>query len=147
MPSRCRNCWTSAIAAGASGAALIIDYGHAQTAPGDTLQALRQHRFAAITETPGECDLTSHVDFEALAKAITKTGATTWPLLTQRAFLLAMGIEQRSAILAKKAEGDARASIERAATRLAHPTQMGNLFKVLAATSPSMAAPYPFAAS
>ncbi len=129
------------------GSALIIDYGHAQTAPGDTLQAMRQHRFAAITESPGQCDLTSHVDFEALAKALAKGGAETWPLLTQRAFLLSMGLEQRSAILAAKAEGDARALIERAMTRLAHPDQMGNLFKVLAATSPGLAAPYPFAQS
>jgi SAM-dependent MidA family methyltransferase len=30
------------------GAALIIDYGHARSAPGDTLQALRGHAFAPI---------------------------------------------------------------------------------------------------
>ena len=31
---------------GHGGVALIIDYGHAQSAPGDTLQAVRGHRFA-----------------------------------------------------------------------------------------------------
>ena len=36
-----------------AGAALIIDYGHLHTAPGDTLQAMRDHRFVALTETPG----------------------------------------------------------------------------------------------
>jgi NADH dehydrogenase [ubiquinone] 1 alpha subcomplex assembly factor 7 len=47
------------------GAALIIDYGHVQSAPGDTLQALRGHRFVPVTQAPGECDLTSHVDRSA----------------------------------------------------------------------------------
>ena len=56
-----------------------------------------------------------------------------------------MGLEQRTSILAAKTSGKARASIERAMTRLAHPEQMGNLFQVLAVTSPGMAAPYPFA--
>ncbi len=125
------------------GAALIIDYGHARTAPGDTLQAMRQHRFAAITESPGDCDLTSHVDFAALAKALSKSGATPWPLLTQRAFLLSMGLEQRTAVLAARAGAQAPA-LQRAMARLAHPDQMGNLFKVLAVTSPGLAAPYPF---
>jgi NADH dehydrogenase [ubiquinone] 1 alpha subcomplex assembly factor 7 len=38
--------------AGHPGVALIIDYGHLRSAPGDTLQALRRHTFTAITETP-----------------------------------------------------------------------------------------------
>ena len=127
------------------GAALIIDYGHVQSAPGDTLQALRGHRFVPVTEAPGECDLTSHVDFEALGKALADGGAAVWPALTQRAFLLAMGLEQRTHILMSKAEGGPRQALERALTRLADPAQMGNLFKVLAATSPGLATPYPFA--
>ena len=35
-------------------------------APGDTLQAVRGHRFAPVLADPGEQDLTAHVDFEAL---------------------------------------------------------------------------------
>ncbi len=54
------------------GAALIIDYGHAASAPGDTLQAMRGHAYVPVTETPGDCDLTSHVDFEALTKALNR---------------------------------------------------------------------------
>ena len=51
------------------GVALIIDYGHARTSEGDTLQAVRGHGFADVLADPGEQDLTAHVDFEALAKA------------------------------------------------------------------------------
>ena len=35
------------------GVALIIDYGHERSAPGDTLQAVRGHRFAPVLDRPG----------------------------------------------------------------------------------------------
>ena len=129
------------------GAALIIDYGHLTSAPGDTLQALRRHTFAAITEDPGACDLTAHVDFEALGKALAAGGAVIHAAITQRAFLLAMGLEIRAENLAGKADTRQRIVMQRAVTRLAAPDQMGNLFKVLAATSPGLAQPYPFGRS
>ena len=64
--------------------------------------------------------------------------------MTQRDFLLAMGLEARTAALSATADTATREILQRAMTRLAHPDQMGNLFKVLAATSPGMAVPYPF---
>ena len=130
-----------------AGAALIIDYGHLATAPGDTLQAMRKHGFVSIFESPGECDLTSHVDFEALGKALAEGGAVVMPGLTQRGFLLAMGLEQRTVMLAAKSDLRTRAVLKRQMTRLAGEDQMGNLFKVLAAVSPGLATPYPFGRS
>ncbi len=126
------------------GVALVIDYGHLMSAPGDTLQAMRQHRFIPITETPGEADLTSHVDFAALARAFATGGAVALPGLTQRAFLLAMGLEQRIGQLALKADPATAATLHRQMARLADEDQMGNLFKVLGVTSPGLMTPYPF---
>jgi NADH dehydrogenase [ubiquinone] 1 alpha subcomplex assembly factor 7 len=126
------------------GAALIIDYGHLHTAPGDTLQAMRAHAFVPVTETPGEADLTSHVDFEKLAHALGEAGAVVQPGMTQRDFLLAMGLAQRIAQLQGKADDATRATLSRQMARLADEAQMGNLFKVLCATSPGMSTPYPF---
>lgn len=126
------------------GAALIIDYGHAASAPGDTLQAMRLHRYVSLTEAPGECDLTSHVDFEALGKAFRAGGAEVMPVITQRQFLMAMGLEQRVAMLSERADDNTRGILVRQMTRLADEDQMGNLFKVLAAVSPGLATPYPF---
>ena len=40
-----------------TGAALIIDYGHEKTAPGDTLQAVSGHRYVPTLVDPGEQDL------------------------------------------------------------------------------------------
>lgn len=129
------------------GAALIIDYGHLTSAPGDTLQAMRQHKFVGLTEAPGDCDLTAHVDFEALGKAIAAGGAAVHPAITQRVFLLAMGLEARVERLAAKADAQQRIVMQRAVTRLAAADHMGNLFKVLAATSPGQTPPYPFGRS
>jgi NADH dehydrogenase [ubiquinone] 1 alpha subcomplex assembly factor 7 len=126
------------------GCALIIDYGHLQTAPGDTLQAVRAHQYVAVTDQPGESDITSHVDFEALAKALSQGGASVPLAITQRAFLLAMGFEQRAAILSSKADANSRDILARAVARLAGETEMGNLFKVMAATSADLPMPYPF---
>jgi NADH dehydrogenase [ubiquinone] 1 alpha subcomplex assembly factor 7 len=126
------------------GCALIIDYGHLQTAPGDTLQAVRAHAYVAVTDQPGESDITAHVDFEALAKAFSQGGAAVPPAITQRAFLLAMGLEQRAAILSSKADANSRDILARAVTRLAGEAEMGNLFKVMAATSADIPMPYPF---
>jgi len=51
------------------GAALIIDYGHRESAIGETLQAVGGHEFAEPLLAPGLVDLTAHVDFQALARA------------------------------------------------------------------------------
>jgi len=52
------------------GAALIIDYGAIEPSCGDTLQAISKHSFRNPLENPGSYDLTSHVDFSALAQAV-----------------------------------------------------------------------------
>lgn len=126
------------------GAALIVDYGHLRSAPGDTLQALRRHTMVPITEAPGECDITSHVDFASLARAIGKGGAQPLPALAQGDFLRAMGLAERSAALAATASPEAAGQLRRAEARLADDAGMGKLFKVLAAVSPGVPAPYPF---
>ena len=48
------------------GVALIVDYG-GWGGTGDTFQAVRGHRKVDPLATPGDADLTAHVDFAALA--------------------------------------------------------------------------------
>ena len=127
-----------------SGAAIVIDYGHLQQRSGDTFQAMRNHKYVPITDMPGESDITSHVNFERMAYALGLCGAKVLPALTQREFLLAMGIEQRAAILSAKADSKTQAILARTVARLTGETEMGNLFKVMVATSPDLATPYPF---
>jgi SAM-dependent MidA family methyltransferase len=127
------------------GAALVIDYGAAGTA-GDTLQAVSRHRFADPLANLGEADLTAHVDFAALARAAAAAGAAVHGPITQRDFLLALGIEIRAALLTKGRGADPEA-IAAAAARLVDPapTGMGALFKAMAVASPRLPAPPAFA--
>lgn len=113
------------------GAALLIDYGHELTVPGDTLQAMKAHEFHPLLETPGEADLTAHVDFAALARAARQDGLNILGPIGQRQFLLRLGIEARLAQLLKNAETDAVNGLTMGFRRLTDPTHMGHLFKVL----------------
>jgi NADH dehydrogenase [ubiquinone] 1 alpha subcomplex assembly factor 7 len=115
------------------GAALIADYGHAGPAAGDTLQAVRAHAPCSILETPGEADLTAHVDFTALAKAAAGgVGRRAAPLASQGDFLRALGIEIRAETLIRNAGSAAMADdIAAARDRLIGADTMGTLFKVL----------------
>jgi SAM-dependent MidA family methyltransferase len=126
------------------GAALFIDYGHARSGRGDTLQAVRRHGFAPALADPGEQDLTSHVDFEAVERAARATGASVTSLVTQGAWLRRLGIETRAKLLAK-ANPNRAPEIESAVARLTAPDEMGDLFKVLAIHSPKWPAPGGFA--
>ena len=122
------------------GAALVIDYGHAASATGETLQAVRNHAFAPVLDDPGEADLTAHVDFEALSRAAGEVmvhGPTS-----QRDFLIALGIEARAAKLQNSAKTkEAREEIATGVARLIDPRGMGTLFKVLALSGPDQPAP------
>jgi SAM-dependent MidA family methyltransferase len=75
------------------GAALMVDYGHAESAIGDTLQAVGRHDVAEPLRTPGEVDLTAHVDFQALAQAAEGMGARVHGPVPQSVLLRALGIE------------------------------------------------------
>ena len=113
------------------GIALIIDYGHPASAPGETLQAVKAHQFADPLAQPGEQDLTAHVDFEALADSARAAGAAVTPLVTQGAWLTRLGIVQRAATLSR-AHPDRADDVASALARLTAPAAMGDLFKVIA---------------
>ncbi|HMK79448.1 MAG TPA: SAM-dependent methyltransferase [Xanthobacteraceae bacterium] len=123
------------------GAALVLDYGHAQSGFGDTLQAVRNHKFADPLVDPGEADLTAQVDFAALARTAERGGARVHGPVTQGAFLHRLGIAQRAARLKQNATPQQAADIEAALARLTAPEQMGELFKALAITHPDLGAP------
>ena len=127
----------------AGGAALIIDYGHARSAPGDTLQAVRGHRYAAVLDNPGEQDLTSHVDFEAVAKAAAGAGAQVTTVVPQGEWLNRLSIGARAASLAA-AHPERAEELASAVQRLTSMDQMGQLFKVIAIHAPGWPTPAGF---
>jgi SAM-dependent MidA family methyltransferase len=125
------------------GAALIVDYGHSKTAAGDTLQAVRGHRFAPLLDKPGQQDLTAHVDFETTAMAAREAGAVATDVIAQGSWLQRLGIEARASALARTHPERAE-EIHAALHRLCGRDQMGELFKVLGIHSPDWPAPAGF---
>ena len=127
------------------GAALFIDYGYWGPASGDTLQAVRRHRPHEVLEEPGSADLTAHVDFTAFADAASARGTVAYGPLTQREFLLQLGLAARKAKLLERATPAQADAIESGCCRLIDPAEMGDLFKVLALTQKGAPAPAGFA--
>ncbi|WP_420547854.1 class I SAM-dependent methyltransferase [Curvivirga sp.] len=125
-----------------NGVGLFIDYGYAQSATGDSFQALKDHEFCDCLDHCGEADLTAHVDFQAIANAFNRIGCESLPLLEQGLFLQRMGIEARAAQLAANGNEKQKQDIASALKRLTDNEEMGSLFKVLAiraADGPSLA--------
>ncbi|MDJ0942707.1 MAG: SAM-dependent methyltransferase [Kiloniellales bacterium] len=120
------------------GAALIVDYGHAAPDGRPTLQALRRHAREDVLASPGQADLTAHVDFGALARAARAAGAEAWGPTPQGAFLEALGIATRAERLAAGASPEQAAEIRTALHRLTAPEEMGTLFKVLVLSAPGL---------
>ena len=123
--------------------ALFIDYGPAQPATGDTLQAVRRHAWVDPLSRPGRTDLTAHVQFARLAGKARAAGLVADGPMTQAQFLGRLGVAERAARL-MAANPRQAGDIEAAVQRLISPTGMGELFKAMAVRSQSLPPTVPF---
>jgi SAM-dependent MidA family methyltransferase len=113
---------------------LLIDYGRAEPAIGDTLQAVREHRFEHPLTSPGEADISAYVDFDAVARCVADApGATLHGPITQAELLGRLGIIERASRL-MAANPDEAGEIEAGVARLLAPTGMGGRFLAVAVT-------------
>ncbi|MBV9331027.1 MAG: SAM-dependent methyltransferase [Alphaproteobacteria bacterium] len=120
------------------GAALIVDYGH-NGAFGETLQAVRRHTPVDVLASPGEADLSSHVDFSALSASAASEGVAVCGPIPQSQFLQQLGIAARADALSRHSP-----TIIRDLERLTSPQQMGSLFKAMAIVPKSAPIPAGF---
>ena len=127
-------------------AALVIDYGHLQSRPGETLQSVRRHAFQDVLDRPGDADLTAHVDFAALVAAARSAGARTYGPVAQGVFLARLGIGARAQTLVEHSKGDHAVDITASFRRLVHPAEMGLMFKAFAVANPNLPPPPGFEA-
>ena len=102
------------------GIAINFDYGYVKTEFANTLQAVKNHQKVEVLKNVGEADITAHVDFSALEK-IAKNFGLNSSIISQREFLISLGIEERRKILPP--------SENSAIDRLIATDQMGELFK------------------
>ena len=117
------------------GSALFVDYGPATKRSGDSFQALKDHKYTDPLATPGEADLTAHVQFGRLRDIALKAGCASPAIEGQGRFLERLGIEARVMQLSRKATEAQKKSIAEAHKRLVSEEGMGTLFKAFAFSS------------
>lgn len=127
-----------------SGAMLIIDYGfpaceyfHPQRDEG-TLMAHYRHR--ASTDPflwPGLSDLTAHVDFSAVAASAERAGLQLAGYTSQASYLVAAGLLEHLATVGEPTSPEFLREVS-AVQKLTSPSEMGELFKVIALTRPGV---------
>jgi SAM-dependent MidA family methyltransferase len=120
-----------------AGALAIVDYGfprreyyHPQRREGTIVGHYRHRVHADPFLWPGLSDLTTHVDFTAIAEAGERAGLEVAGFATQASFLIGCGILER---LAAVDVPDSAAYLRAASAvqPLLSPAEMGELFKVL----------------
>jgi SAM-dependent MidA family methyltransferase len=127
------------------GVLLLIDYGfprhefyHPQRDGGTLMCHYRHHTHADPFFLPGLQDITAHIDFTAIIESGSEAGLELLGYTTQSSFLLDCGVTK---ILERTPFEDPRYLPQaRAVQKLVSPTEMGELFKVMA-LGKGMAAP------
>jgi NADH dehydrogenase [ubiquinone] 1 alpha subcomplex assembly factor 7 len=86
-----------------AGAALVIDYGPADTIPVDSLRGIRQHSIVSPFKHAGQADLSADVDFLAVADAALEAseGVEIHGPVEQGQWLSQLGIQERAGRLLK----------------------------------------------
>lgn len=121
-----------------SGAAIILDYGPADTIPTNSLRGIRSHQRVSPLSSPGLVDLSADVDFIALAEAAidASPGVEVHGPVEQGAFLLGMGIKERAEMLMKGLDKDEekKKRLDSSWKRLVdrHGDGMGKIYKAMA---------------
>ena len=120
------------------GVMLLIDYGfpraeyyHAQRSQGTLMCHYRHHNHDSALSLVGLQDITAHVDFTAMAEAAVDAGLDLIGFTSQAAFLMGNGLD---AIVqaANPDEGRTFLALTTEIKKLTHPSEMGELFKVIA---------------
>ena len=123
-----------------AGAALIFDYGfgraeyyHPQRHSGTLMCHHRRRANDDPFYIPGEQDITSHVDFTAVAESAQIGGAEILGYVTQANFLVNCGIaEFISERLGESPPSLAQAKLTAGAQQLLNPQEMGEMIKAIA---------------
>lgn len=131
-------------------AGLFLDYGHYDPARGDdqevpseTLQAVRNHKYEDPLTSPGEADLTCHVNFNDVKRWLEQDLSGDYPPatvdapVTQAEFLGSLGIMERAARL-MSANPNLAHEIEMGVARLMSVPGMGSRFHAIGVRSANL---------
>ena len=121
------------------GALIIIDYGQLEEnfINGNTLQGVIKHKKTDVFENIGLTDLSSWVNFSDFIKDLPKEIKYQGPI-TQKEFLINLGIKSRFENLAKNKSATERRHLFTQFERLVSSSHMGQAFKVMILYSEKM---------
>jgi NADH dehydrogenase [ubiquinone] 1 alpha subcomplex assembly factor 7 len=97
-----------------------------------------------VLSAPGKADITAHVNFDRLVRAAFAAGAAAHGPVSQGAFLERLGLSLRVDKLSAGKTPEQAAEIHAGAHRIAAPSQMGELFKVVCFSAPGLPLPAGF---
>jgi SAM-dependent MidA family methyltransferase len=127
--------WRAAATVLGCGKLLTFDYGFAAEElliperKGGTLRAYRRHQLTGdLLASPGDQDLTAHVNFSAIQSAGESAGLQTEAFLTQEQFLTRIA---KQVWAAEASFGNWTAQRIRQFQTLTHPDHLGRAFRVL----------------
>ena len=115
------------------GCLLLIDYGYLQPINQNTLQSVMKHKKNNLLDNLGKADVTSQVNFKLLNEFFIKNNLKVKKIISQKKFLINMGIIKRAEIIAKKMKFKDQANMYLRLKRILGSGLMGELFKVVLA--------------
>ena len=120
------------------GAVILIDYGfpqheyyHPDRTQGTLMCHHQQRSHTHVLKNPGEEDITAHVDFTHVAEAGFDAGFHIAGFTNQASFLLASGLLNLAQTITDERS---RLNAQQGIKILTHPSEMGELFKVMILT-------------
>tara|TARA_B100001057_G_C22818640_1_gene938512 strand:+ start:286 stop:1350 length:1065 start_codon:yes stop_codon:yes gene_type:complete len=114
-----------------NGCLLMIDYGYLKPCNQNTLQSVIKNKKNKLLQNLGKADITSHVNFSLLKEFFLKNKCKVKKVISQKEFLIKMGINSRAEIIAKNMGFRDQANLYLRLKRLLSPKLMGELFKVI----------------
>ena len=114
------------------GISIFIDYGYTDNY-GNSLQAIKKHKFVNPLSFPGESDITSHVNFSHIIYLAKKYNLNHFGPVPQRDFFIRMGAKLRLQSLKNSLKkNNDKEILENDLNRIIGKEEMGTLFKVIA---------------
>ena len=114
-----------------NGCLLMIDYGYLKPINQSNLNFVIKNKKNKLFQNLGKADITSHVNFSLLKEFFLKNKCKVKKVISQKEFLIKMGINTRAEIIAKKMKFRDQANLYLRLKRLLSPKLMGELFKVI----------------
>jgi len=118
------------------GSLLIIDYGQTNEKKlnRNSLQSIKNHKVSSFFENLGTTDISSWVNFSDIINFLPKSINIQGPI-TQREYLMNLGIQERFEKLGKNKSSSIRRSLFADFERLVSNSYMGQVFKVMVISS------------